>query len=66
MAQRAPNESSSSRQAQSMKECRTLKSLWDVLQKTVCSSPTFPSSIQDPWVEMNAAALHELIKMMLW
>lgn len=64
MAQRAPTESSSSRRAQSMKECRTLKSLWDVLQKTVCSSPTFPSSIQDLWVD--PAALHELINMMLW
>lgn len=65
MAQRAPTESSSSRQAQSMKECRTLKSLWDVLQKTEdCSSPTFPSSIQDLWVD--PAALHELINMMLW
>lgn len=53
-AQRAPTESSSSRQAQSMKECRTLKSLWDVLQKTVCSSPTFPSSIQDLWVDPAA------------
>lgn len=44
--------------------------LWDVLEKTLLSSPTLPSSIEDLgeklmqlWMEMNIVTLHKLIKM---
>lgn len=44
---------------------------FDGLEKTLCSGPTLPSSIQDLaekcmqlWTEINVVALHKLIEMM--
>ncbi|KAF7648268.1 hypothetical protein LDENG_00159640 [Lucifuga dentata] len=50
-----------------------IKTWKDVLEKTLCSGPTLPSSIQDLgeklmqfWMEINVVTLHKLIEMMPW
>ena len=45
-----------------------IENLWDVLEKTLHSGPTLPSSLQDLgekfWMEINAVTLQKLIETM--